>query len=260
VSEDQKVALITAGASGIGRAISLAMQRAGYRVHVADISGEAIAAVAASTPEITATQADLGEAADAERVFQDCMNHHGRVDVLVNNVGIAGATARVEDAGTDDWDRTISVSLSSCFYMTRLCGAQIRRHQGAIINIASNAALFGFPMRSAYTAAKWAMIGLTKTWAMEMGPDGVRVNAICPGSVSGPRIDGVIERDALSREQTPDAIKKVYARQSSMRVFVDPEDIAAMAVFLSSKESRYVSGQAIAVDGHTEGLSNWLED
>ena len=107
MSEDQKVALITAGASGIGRAISLAMQRAGYRVHVADISGEAIAAVAASTPEITATQADLGEAADAERVFQDCMNHHGRVDVLVNNVGIAGATARVEDAGTDDWDRTI---------------------------------------------------------------------------------------------------------------------------------------------------------
>ena len=93
-----------------------------------------------------------------------------------------------------------------------------------------------------------------------MGPDGVRVNAICPGSVSGPRIYGVIERDALSREQTPDAIKKVYARQSSMRVFVDPEDIAAMAVFLSSKESRYVSGQAIAVDGHTEGLSNWLED
>jgi NAD(P)-dependent dehydrogenase (short-subunit alcohol dehydrogenase family) len=130
---------------------------------------------------------------------------------------------------------------------------------GSIVNIASNAALFGFPLRSPYTAAKWAMIGLTKTWAMELGVHGIRVNAICPGSVNGPRIDGVIERDARERGMTAQAIRDVYQRQSSMRVFVEADDVARTAQFLASEAGRFISGQAIAVDGHTEGLSNWLD-
>jgi NAD(P)-dependent dehydrogenase (short-subunit alcohol dehydrogenase family) len=256
---DSLVALVTAGASGIGKAIVEKLLENNYRVHAADINISALAQLQTAHRSLTGTVADLGKASEAERVYADCIQSHGRVDVLVNNVGIAGNTARVEDADPSDWDTTIAVSLSSCFYMTRLCSPQIQQNKGCIINMASNAALFGFPMRSAYTAAKWALIGLTKTWAMEMGPMGVRVNAICPGSVSGPRIDGVIKRDAQERAMTPQAIREVYQRQSSMRVFVDAEDIANTVLFLCSDSARYISGQAIAVDGHTEGLSNWLE-
>ena len=133
------------------------------------------------------------------------------------------------------------------------------RGGGSIINISSTAGLFGYPLRTPYAASKWGVIGLTKTWAMELGDDNIRVNAICPGSVSGPRIDGVINRDAKQRGLSPDEVRKVYQKQSSMGVFVDSEDIANMAVFLASGAARFVSGQVIAVDGHTESLSNWLD-
>jgi NAD(P)-dependent dehydrogenase (short-subunit alcohol dehydrogenase family) len=129
-----------------------------------------------------------------------------------------------------------------------------------MINIASNAALFGFPHRLPYSVSKWGLIGLTKTLAMELGPSGIRVNALCPGSVSGPRIDGVIERDAAKRGLTPDAVRHEYQRQSSMRCFVDAEDVAAMVTFLVSQAGSRISGQAIAIDGHTEGLSQLDND
>jgi NAD(P)-dependent dehydrogenase (short-subunit alcohol dehydrogenase family) len=119
--------------------------------------------------------------------------------------------------------------------------------------------LFGFPLRSPYAACKWAIVGFVKTLAMELGPEKIRVNAICPGSVSGPRIDGVIERDAASRGMEPQAIRDIYLRQTSMRTFVDAEDVAEMAHFLASSAGAKISGQPIAVDGHTEGLSNWLD-
>ena len=130
---------------------------------------------------------------------------------------------------------------------------------GSIICIASTAALFGFPLRSPYAACKWAIIGFMKTLAMELGPERIRVNAICPGSVSGPRIDGVIERDAASRGMQPQEIRDLYLRQTSMRTFVEAEDVAEMAFFLASTAGARISGQAIGVDGHTEGLSNWLD-
>jgi NAD(P)-dependent dehydrogenase (short-subunit alcohol dehydrogenase family) len=192
-------------------------------------------------------------------MFRDIEAHWGRLDILVNNAGVAGPTAPVESITTEDWDRTIAIDLNGQFYVTRGAVPLLKRGgRGCIINIASNAALFGFPLRSPYTASKWAMIGLTKTWAMELGPDNIRVNALCPGSVSGDRIDGVIERDAAERRVSPAAVRDVYARQSSLRSFVDAQDVANMALFLSSRLGANVSGQAIGVDGHTEGLSNWL--
>lgn len=121
--------------------------------------------------------------------------------------------------------------------------------------MASNAALFGYPLRSPYTAAKWALIGLTKTLAMELGPHGIRVNALCPCSVEGPRIDGVIEREAASRGVSADKVREDYQRQSSLRTFVSAGDVAAMALFLVSELGAKISGQAIGVDGHTESLS-----
>ena len=159
----------------------------------------------------------------------------------------------------DDWDRTIAIDLNGQFYITRRAVPMLKQSGGgSIVNIASNAAMFGCPLRSPYTAAKWAMIGLTKTWAMELGPDNIRVNALCPGSVKGERIDRVIERDASERNMSISAIREAYERQSSMRMFVEPQDVANMALFLSSSLGSAISGQAIGIDGHTEGLANWL--
>lgn len=255
---DHRVALITAGASGIGRAIAECLASDGIAIHICDVDSRAIADLQAAQPAITATLADAALVDDVERVFEDLVREHGRLDLLVNNVGIAGPTAATEDIDPGDWDRTIAVDLNSAFYVTRKAIPLLKNSRGAIINMASNAALFGFPLRAPYTAAKWALVGLTKTWAMELGPFGVRVNALCPGSVSGPRIDRVIEKDAQERSLAPEEIRDVYLRQSSMRTFVDAADIAETVKFLSSSAAKHISGQALAIDGHTEGLSNWL--
>jgi NAD(P)-dependent dehydrogenase (short-subunit alcohol dehydrogenase family) len=255
-----EVALVTAGASGIGRCIAETLLDHGVAVHVCDQSAEALQNFLQAHPEASGSLTDVADASQVELMIAELDSRHHRLDILVNNAGISGPTAAVDDISVEDWDRTISVDLSAHFYVTRAAVPFLRRRKkGAIINISSNAAFFGFPLRSAYTAAKWGMIGLTKTWAMELGPVGIRVNAICPGSVNGARIEGVIARDAAARGVTPDEIKAVYARQSSMRCFVDAQDVANMAVFLASDLGVNVSGQALGIDGHTEGLSNWLE-
>jgi NAD(P)-dependent dehydrogenase (short-subunit alcohol dehydrogenase family) len=252
--------LVTAGAAGIGRAIAAAFLAGGARVHVCDISADAIATVTRELPTITATQADVSKVAEVEQVFDDVRRLYRRLDVLVNNAGIAGPTAPVEAIEPVDWDRTVAVDLNGQFYCTRRAVPMLKAAGGgSIINIASNAALFGFPLRTPYTACKWALIGFTKTLAMELGTHQIRVNAICPGSVKGPRIDRVIERDAAERGRTADEIRAIYARQSSMRLFVSAEDVANLAFFLASNAGATISGQAIGIDGHTESLSNWLD-
>ena len=251
--------MVTAGASGIGRVIAETLLAEGWSVHVCDIDPGAIQEFLNSNSGASASCVDVSDAGAVEELFAEFSAHHEGLDVLVNNVGIAGPTAPVEEISPADWDRTIAVDLNSAFYVTRLAVPLLKQRRGAIINMSSNAGLFGFPLRSAYAAAKWALIGLTKTWAMELGPCGVRVNALCPGSVSGPRIEAVIQRDAGERDMEPEEIREVYQRQSSMRTFIDPEEIAGMVSFLCSERARHVSGQAIAIDGHTEGLSNWLD-
>jgi NAD(P)-dependent dehydrogenase (short-subunit alcohol dehydrogenase family) len=208
----------------------------------------------------SATVADISSVTDVDRVFGEIREKYGRLDVLINNAGIAGPTASTVDIEPAEWDRTIAVSLSGQFYVTRLAIPLLANSSAAsIINISSNAAFFGFPMRLPYTASKWALIGITKTLAMELGPEGIRVNAICPGSVSGPRIDRVIRKDAEQRGMTEEEIRDIYTRQSSMRKFVEAYDVANLAYFLASDAGAMISGQAIGVDGHTESLSNWLD-
>lgn len=255
---NKRVALVTAGASGIGRAIAERFLADGVSVHICDLDLAALEACSGELPGITSTCCDVSDAAQVDRLFADLKELYDRLDILVNNVGIAGPTKPVEDILPADWDRTIAVDLSSAFYVTRLAAPLLKESRGSIVNMASNAALFGFPLRSPYTAAKWALIGLTKTWAMELGPQGVNVNALCPGSVNGSRIEAVIDRDAEERGVSPDEIRDVYQRQSSMRVFVDAGDIAQTVHFLCSPAGHHISGQALGIDGHTEGLSNWL--
>ena len=257
--EAGQVVLVTAGASGIGRCIAETYLAHDCRVHICDVNREAVDAFLAANPSATASLADVSDPRQVEILFHDFGANYDRLDILINNAGVAGPTAAVEDISLEDWDRTVAVDLNGQFYVTRLAVPLIKKAgRGSIINIASNAALFGFPLRSPYTASKWAMIGLTKTWAMELGTSNIRVNALCPGSVKGDRIDSVIIRDAQERGLSADRIRDVYARQSSMRLFVDAQDVANMALFLSSDIGSSISGQAIGVDGHTEGLSNWL--
>lgn len=253
----ERVVLITGGAAGIGERIARTFLAAGDDVHVCDRSSSAIDALVNELPSISATVADVASTSDADRVYAGLARHHDRLDILVNNAGIAGPTAAIEDVNDADWDRCIAVDLSGTFYMTRRAVPMLRKSAaGTIINIASTAALFGYPLRSPYAASKWGMLGLTKTWAMELGPDGIRVNAICPGSVEGERIDSVIERDARAHGASPQSTRERYLQQTSMRTFVTGDDVAAMALFLASADAKRVSGQVIAVDGNTESLSN----
>jgi NAD(P)-dependent dehydrogenase (short-subunit alcohol dehydrogenase family) len=257
--EPNFVALISAGANGIGRVIAESILASGASVHVCDIDPNAIEQFLAANPSATATLCDVSNFEQVQQVYNDVEKHYGKLDLLINNAGIAGPTAALEDIEPEQWDTTINIDLNAPFYFAKLAVPMLKRNKGgSIINISSNAAFFGFPLRSAYAAAKWALLGLTKTWAMELGPHNIRVNALCPGSVKGPRIDNVIKKDAESRGVTPEEIRDIYQLQSSMRLFVGPEDIANMITYLASPMGACISGQALGLDGHTESLSNTI--
>lgn len=242
-------ALVTGGGAGIGRAIADCLLREGAQVMVVDANG-------ATNPDVGA---DVSTTAGVDALFQAVRERLGGLDLLVNNVGVAGPTAAVENMDPDEFDRCVQICLGSAFRCTRAAVPLLREgatdRQRSIVNISSTAGLFGYPLRSPYVAAKWGVIGLTKTWAMELGPEGIRVNAICPGAVGGPRMDGVIEREAEAVGVAPAEIRAAYEEQVSMRSFIDASDIGEAIVFLASPAARFVNGQALAVDGHTETLS-----
>ncbi|AQZ52532.1 SDR family NAD(P)-dependent oxidoreductase [Martelella mediterranea] len=252
---DSPVALVTGAGSGIGKAIALNLKAAGFRVFICDVDPEAVESM--QTAGITASVCNVAdETAVSALVAEVVAATGGRLDLLVNNAGISGMNAPVEAVDAEDFRRTMDINVNGTFYFLKeVVPAMKAMGQGAIINIASTAALFGYPNRTSYAASKWAIIGLTKTLAMELGPFGIRANAVCPGSVEGPRIDGVIARDAKSRGMKAGDVRRIYESQVSMRKFVGADDIARMCVFLASKDAGMVSGQVIAVDGHTESLS-----
>ena len=257
---DQPVAIISAGASGIGLSCARALVEAGYRVLTLDIDVEGVAAFEGEFGEGAAVACDVSNPAKVETAFAQLMKSCDRVDVLLNNAGIAGPQQPVEEIEVEAWQSTINTDLNSLFYLTRLVIPLMKaQRNGVILNMSSSAGRYGCPLRSPYVASKWAAIGLTETWAMELGPWNIRVNAICPGSVGGERIERVIQRDAEERGVSAEEIRTVYQRQSSLRDFASAEDIAAMVCFLSGPGGRIVSGQTIGIDGHTESLANWLD-
>jgi NAD(P)-dependent dehydrogenase (short-subunit alcohol dehydrogenase family) len=251
------VVLVTAGASGIGRVIAETFLSHDCRVHVCDIDQRAIDEFLGANPGASATLADVSDTAAVDGLFHQIQAQYGELHVLVNNAGISGPTALVEDISPAEWELTIAVNLNGQFYCARGAIPLLKQvKNGCIINISSSAGLLGCPMRAPYTASKWAVIGLTKTLAMELGPLGIRVNAICPASVEGARIERVIAQEAKSRGVTKEQVREAYARQTSMRQFISAQDVANMALFLASDLGKNVSGAALRVDGHTESLSN----
>ena len=249
--EGKRVA-VTAAASGLGESIAEAFVAAGARVHVCDFDEERLVRFSSEHPGCAATLADVADPGQVERLFVEIEEGLGGLDVLVNNAGIAGPVAPVAEIPIEEWKRTIDVNLSGQLYCARQAAPMlVKAGGGSIVNMASTAGLFGFPLRSAYVASKWAVIGLTKTLAMELGPSGVRVNAICPGSVEGERIDGVIEAEAESSGEAPEAVRRRYLRQASLGSFVTPADVTGMVLFVCSDLGANISGQALAIDGQT---------
>jgi NAD(P)-dependent dehydrogenase (short-subunit alcohol dehydrogenase family) len=248
---------VTAAGNGIGRAIAEMFLAAGARVHVCDLDGESLAAFREAAPELGTTLADVAEPDQVACLFDEAEAHLGGLDVLVNNAGIAGPTGPVEDCVPEEWRRTLAVGLDGTFYCLRHAVPLLKRAGGGtIVNISSTAGLMGYPLRAPYTAAKWAVVGLTKSLAVELGPSGIRANAICPGSVDGPRMERVFAAEAEARGRTPEEVRESYLRNASLRTFIEAHDIAAMALFLASDAGAKISGQALAVDGHTESLAN----
>jgi len=247
--------LVTAGAAGIGRAFAETFSNAGAKVFICDIDRAALESLRSARPEIGAGIADVADARQVEGLFDAASSFLGGLDVLINNAGIAGPTGRVEDISIADWDRTIAIDLNGMFYCTRLAVPLLKAAGGgSLINLSSVAGRLGFPLRTPYSAAKWAVVGFTKSLAMELGPDNIRVNAIQPGVVEGDRIERVISAKAKALGESPDEIRRSMLSKVSLRRPVSPNDIANMALFLATDAGRNISGQALSVCGNVEAL------
>jgi NAD(P)-dependent dehydrogenase (short-subunit alcohol dehydrogenase family) len=247
--------LVTAGAAGIGRVIARTFAEHGARVHICDIDEKALAGTKKQLPMVSQTVADVARLHDVDRLFEDVKKQLKGLDVLINNAGIAGPTALVEEIKPEDWDRCIAVDLNGMFYCTRKAMPLIKdAGGGSIVNLSSAAGRLAFPMRTPYAAAKWAVVGFTESLAAEAGPDKVRVNCIQPGIVEGERIDRVIAAKAKGLRLSEEEVRARMVEGVSMKTTVTAQDIANVALFLATAPGKHISGQAISVCGGTRYL------
>jgi len=243
-------ALVTAGAAGIGRVIAETFVKNGARVHVCDVDEKALKELKRKAPAVAQTLADVADLAQVDKLFEEVKRNLGGLDILVNNAGIAGPTARVEDIRPEDWERCIAVDLNGMFYCTRKAMPMIKAARGgSIINLSSIAGRLAFPMRTPYSAAKWAVVGFTQSLAAEAGPDGVRVNCIQPGIVEGERVERIMAAKAEGLGVSKKEIRDRMVEGVSLKTTVTAQDVANTALFLASDAGKHISGQAISVCG-----------
>jgi NAD(P)-dependent dehydrogenase (short-subunit alcohol dehydrogenase family) len=247
--------LVTAGANGIGLAIARAFVREGAKVYVCDIDDDAIEALATSDPKIMQSYCDVTDRNAVAHLFDAASAALGGLDVLVNNAGIAGPTSKLDEMNPEDWDRCLEVCLTGQFNCARVAIPLLRKSDNAsMVNISSAAGRLGFAMRAPYAAAKWAVIGFTKSLSIELGPDNIRVNAILPGLVAGDRQRRVLEAKAQQRGLSFAEMESVAFSFTSLKEYVTPEQIADQIVFMCSPRGRTISGQAISICGDTQML------
>jgi len=247
---DVKKVLITAGAAGIGREIARGFAGSGARVCVLDIDAAALAAVRAESAAIATEVCDLADLAQLEASVARGIAALGGLDVLVNNAGIAGPTAPVEQVTPADWERVMRVNLGATFNVTRLAIPHLKQSRaGCIINMSSAAGRFGYPQRSAYATTKWGVIGFTRTLSMELGEFGIRANAILPGPVAGPRMERVLEARVAASGRSMDEVRASALTNHSIKTFTESSEVAALALFLASDAAKTISGQALSIDG-----------
>ena len=245
---DGKRVLITGAGAGIGLVMARTFLEAGARVHISDVDRGVLDSALAAVPALTGSTGDVASEADVDALFRDVEASLGGLDVLINNAGNAGPTAKVEDVSLPDWNRTLDVCITGMFLCTRRAVPLLKAAgSGSIVNLSSAAGKYGFRMRSPYAAAKWAVVGFTKSISIELGPFDINVNAIQPGLVAGERQERVIAAKAAARGITPEQQRAELMSHVSMRRFVTQQEIADMALYLSSVAGHGVSGQAISV-------------
>ncbi len=249
--------IISAAGDGIGFSISKLIVENGGKVFLSDIDNQKInniKNIKKFKNKIFAQQVDANNYDDIKKYFLS-LSKIKKIDGLINNVGIAGPTKSIEKISADEWKKTIETNLNSHFYFSKFSIPLLKKNNsGSIVNISSTAGLFGFPQRTPYAATKWAIIGLTKSLAMELGKYNIRVNAICPGSVKGDRMQRVINAKAKLLNINPTKIKKEFESMTSIPNFVSKEDIASIVLFLLSDNAINISRQSIAIDGNTERM------
>ncbi|HET7314694.1 SDR family oxidoreductase [Salinisphaera sp.] len=249
MNQPQRV-LITAAASGIGHAIAEAFHAAGAQVFICDIDMEALARVRDELPGVHIAECDMSQPEAIAGMIQAGTEALGGLDVLVNNAGISGPTLAAEDLPLEQWEQVVQINLNGTFYTTQRAIPHLKQSAaGVIINMSSAAGRFGYPNRSPYCATKWGLLGLTKTLAMELGEYDIRVNAIAPGAVKGERIHHVLEGRAEQAHETLEQATEDALAKQSLKHFVDPANIGALAVFLASDAAQSISGQILPIDG-----------
>ena len=247
--------IITGGASGIGRVMAEAFLKLGDRVAVCDTSETEIFKLRSSCPEIFITKADVSDEESMEQFFEIVTCEFGGVDVFISNAGIAGPAGPIQALDLSEWRSCIAVNLDGAFLSCRWAAKQMQEQKnGVIILISSTSGLYGVPFRSPYVTAKWGIIGLMKTLAIELGGANIRVNAICPGSIEGERIERVLNMESEASGRKLEDVRAQYMSGVSLRCFMTAQDISDMAVFLASDAARHVTGQAVSVDGNTERM------
>ena len=241
--------LVTAGASGIGREIARAFAATGACVFVCDIDAGALGDLRREMPEIGTSVCDVSSRDEVAQMVDAAVSSLGGLDVLVNNAGIAGPTAPVDEVDPDAWEKVLQVNLAGMFHVTRRAIPHLKQSAaGVIINMSSIAGRIGYANRSAYASSKWGVIGLTKTLAVELGPFDIRANAILPGAVAGPRIERVFEARAAADGRSVDEVQSESMAWQSIKRLVDPRDVAALAVFLASDSAKSITGATLSID------------
>ncbi len=255
VSMKGKKVLITAGASGLGLEMAKSFLGAGCEVFICDVDEKQLGIVQSEFPTLHTAISDVSDESSVNDLFQQVNDRLGGLDVLINNAGIAGPTAYIESVSKADWDKTLDINITGQFLCARLAVPMLKKSAGGVmINMSSVAGHLGYAGRIAYSASKWAVIGFTKSLAIELGQFGIRVNAILPGAVEGPRVQAVIAAKAKTLGVPVDELTKTYANQASLGRMVTAKDIANMALFTASSAANSVTGQALVVDGHMQAL------
>lgn len=248
--------LITAGAGGIGLVIAKAFAANGARVHIADVNAQAVQEITAQYPAISGTVGDISKPESLDTLFSDVQTQLGGLDVLVNNAGIAGATAPVAEYPIDTWNAVVNLNLTGTFMVTQRAIPLLKQSPAASILVMSSlAGRFGYPNRVAYSTTKWGLVGFAKTLSLELGPFGITANTIHPGAVEGPRLQSVFEGRAKVSGRTVDEETDLAMANQAVKKFIDPADIAALALFLAGPHARTISGQMFPIDGDSKAAS-----
>ena len=255
LSLHKKKIIISAGASGIGWTTAKVCLSKGATVYLCDIDEKSLNKIKKHpliNKKLFSYLCDASDESDVSNFFNKISKKTKKIDALINNVGIAGPTGTIDKLNSEDWEKTLKTNVISHFYFTKLAIPMLKKNNGgSIINISSTAGIMGFALRSPYAASKWAIIGLTKTLAIELGKFKIRVNAVCPGTIKGSRMDRVIKDKAKFLNVPKKIIEKDFLSMASINSWILQEDIANMCSFLISKDSEKISGQVFPVDGNT---------